>query len=210
MTNAENENVSQTPGASSGPDISGIVSRAKQVLTEPKDVWNSIKSEPATVRDLYVNYIAVLAAIPPICGFIGTVLFWGSPVVSSFISAVLSYALAIGLIYVYAFIVEKLTPNFGGQTDMVGALKLLGYSWTPVFVAGFLSLIPLLGILSIIFAVYAIYIYVQGITPILGVPAEKRGLFAVVSILCILVVGIVIGMIFGFLLLSMGLATGPM
>ena len=45
-------------------DFNKIVARAKAILLTPKTEWPVIADEPATVADLYKNYIIVLAAIP--------------------------------------------------------------------------------------------------------------------------------------------------
>ena len=48
-----------------------LVSRVKAILLKPNDTWPEIKNEPATVKDLFTSYAAILAAIPPIASFIG-------------------------------------------------------------------------------------------------------------------------------------------
>jgi len=48
-----------------------LVSRVKAILLKPGETWPEIKNEPATVKDLFTSYAAILAAIPPIASFIG-------------------------------------------------------------------------------------------------------------------------------------------
>ena len=51
-------------------DINKMIARVKAILLTPKTEWPVIAAEPATVPDLYKNWIAILAAIPPVAGFI--------------------------------------------------------------------------------------------------------------------------------------------
>ena len=49
-----------------------LVDRIKGILLQPKSEWSKIESEPGDAGYLLSNYVAILAAIPPICTFIGT------------------------------------------------------------------------------------------------------------------------------------------
>ena len=59
-------------------DINKIIARVKAILMTPKTEWPVIAAEPATVPDLYKNYIVVLAAIPAVAGFIKSALGSGT------------------------------------------------------------------------------------------------------------------------------------
>ena len=48
-----------------------IVQRVKDITLKPKDTWPVIKTEQATIKELYTSYAVILAAIPPIASFIG-------------------------------------------------------------------------------------------------------------------------------------------
>ena len=113
-----------------------LIARVKAILTTPQTEWPLIAAEPATVPDLYRNYIVFLAAIPAIAGFIkGSLIGYGmfgfhyrTPIVAGIISAVVAYALSLVLVYVMALIVNALAPSFDGQKDPVQALKAVAYS----------------------------------------------------------------------------------
>ncbi len=51
-------------------DLNKIILRARALLVSPRTEWPLIAAEPATVRELYRDYILILAAIPPICQFV--------------------------------------------------------------------------------------------------------------------------------------------
>ena len=102
-----------------------------------------VAAEPATVNGLYAGYIAIVAALPMIAGFIkgsliGTSMFGitvRTPIGMGIVGMLLHYALTLALVYVMALIVNALAPTFGGQKDMLQALKTIAYastaSWMP-------------------------------------------------------------------------------
>ena len=49
-----------------------LVERVKAILLQPNSEWPVIEREPGDAGYLFSNYVAILAAIPPVCGFIGT------------------------------------------------------------------------------------------------------------------------------------------
>lgn len=186
------------------PDVSSIITRVKAVLTNPKGVWSEIKGEPTSIKDIYLQYLIVLAAIPAICGFIGmtfigiTVPFIGtikSGFIAGLTNGIVGYALSLASVLISAIVIENLAPKFGGNTNRTLAFKLVAYSATAGYVGGVLSIIPALSMLAIIFGIYSLYTYYQGIPEMTGVPDEKRLMFAAISIVCIFVVMLIIGLL---------------
>src|SRR5215471_5920911 len=155
-----------------------LQARVKAILTTPATEWPVIAAESTDVPSLYQNYILILAAIPAVCQFLGQVViglpFFGrmSPGVA-LVSAVLTYVVSLVSVYIAAWVIEKLAPNFGSSGNTAQALKLVAYASTPVWVAGLLKLIPALGVLVIIAAIYSIYLCYLGMTPVMKTPADK-------------------------------------
>lgn len=58
-----------------GTTSSDLVGRVKRLLLSPSAEWERIDDEPATIKGLYVGYICILAAIPPLAGLIGGQVF---------------------------------------------------------------------------------------------------------------------------------------
>ena len=48
-----------------------LMDRVKNIVISPKSEWPEIDREPGDTAFLFKNYVAILAAIPAICGFIG-------------------------------------------------------------------------------------------------------------------------------------------
>ncbi len=184
-----------------------LVERAKAIILSPGTEWPVIANEPNDARDLFVNYVAILAAIPAVCGFIGTALVGISMtgvdtfrvgIGAALVSAIVGYVLAFVGVFVLALIVDALAPSFGGSKGMDNALKLVAYSATPSWLCGVFSLIPALGFLAIL-GLYSLYLFYVGLPVLMKSPKEKTLLYAV----AVLVVGIVISLIIGFIQVSL-------
>jgi len=187
------------PPNSSGP-AAGIVQRAKDILLKPKETWPVIAAEPATTQSIYVPYVVALAAIEPVASLIGGQLVGFSalgvtyhpPVGAALTSAVLSYGLTLASVFILALLIDGLAPNFGGQKDQIGALKVAAYSGTAAWVGGIFGLIPALGMIGLLFALYGLYLLYLGLPVLMKVPEDKAiGYTAVVVIVAIVLFFIV-------------------
>jgi hypothetical protein len=174
-----------------------LQTRVVNILTRPASEWLVIAVEPTDVASLYTNYILVLAAIPAVCTFLGLLVigvpFFGTYGFSAaLVAGVMSYCSALVSVYIAAFIIEKLAPNFDSRGDTAQALKLVAYASTPVWIAGVLHLVPPLGVLIIIAAIYAIYLFYLGLTPVMKTPSDKVLPFMVVSAIVVIVVTVIL------------------
>lgn len=179
-----------------------LVSRVKGILLTPKAEWAKIDGESATVGSLYASYIIPLAAIPPICTFIGFSLVgynvlgisgrW--PVSLGLESALVRYILSLVSTYVLALIIDALAPNFGGQKNQIQALKIAAYSSTAAWIAGIFALLPALAILGIL-GLYSLYLMFLGLPILMKSPDDKAAGYAIVVVVCAIVLYVVIGAI---------------
>ncbi len=175
-----------------------LVERAKAIVMTPAAEWRVIDREPGDAGFLFANYVAILAAIPAVCGFVGWVLA-GLPIVVAFFIALSRYVMSFVTLYVAAFVVDQVAPTFGGRRDFEGALKLVVYSATPVWLAGVFLIIPPLAFLTIL-GLYSLYLLWIGIPILMRVPADRTLVFTVVVVLCMLVVAIVFGILFSLVI----------
>lgn len=187
-------------------DSGKIIERVKAILTTPKTEWPVAAAEPATVSGLYAGYIAIIAALPMIAGFIkgsliGTSIFGitvRTPIGMGIVGMVLHYTLTLALVYVMALIINALAPTFGGQKDMVQALKTVAYAWTASWIASIGVIVPWLGwLIALAGAVYAIYLLYLGLPHTMKCPPEKAGGYTAVSIIIAIVLSWIIALIVG-------------
>lgn len=202
-------------------DFGKIIERIKAILATPKTEWPVIAAEPSTPAGLYSGYIAIVAALPAIAGFlksslIGTSLF-GITVRSSIgmglAQMVLRYLLSLVLLYVVALVVNALAPSFGARKDMNQALKLVAYAWTASWVAGIGVIVPWLGwLIALAGGVYAIYLLYLGLPATMQCPPEKAGGYTAVSVIIAIVLGwitaIIVAGVFGAAMFGASAAGG--
>lgn len=180
-----------------------LVDRAKKILLQPKQEWEVISGESTSLADLYTGYVMPLAAIGPVCSVIGLSVVGISlpmvgtyrvPIMSSILSAIVQYALALAAVYILAIVIDNITPKFEGLRDMGQALKLAAYSSTASWVAGIFILIPVLAILGLV-GLYSIYLLYAGTPILMKVPKEKAAIFTAVVIFAAIVIFAVMNMI---------------
>jgi hypothetical protein len=180
-----------------------LVERVQSILLRPKQTWPVIAAESADVASIYTGYVAILAAIPAIAGFIGMTLVgvgafgvsYHMPILTGVLRMVIGYVLSLVMVFVLALIVDALAPTFGGTKNQVQALKLVAYGCTAGFVGGIFSLIPSLAVLGLLAALYSIYLIYTGISVLMRCPPEKAGAYTAVVIVCAIVAGIVLGVL---------------
>ena len=185
-------------------DFAKLIARAKAILLTPKTEWPVIASEPETVANLYKNYAMILAAIPAVAGFIkGSIIgysFMGftarTPMVSGIIGMIVSYALALGVVYLIGLIIDALAPSFGGEKNPVQALKTAVYMSTAGWIAGVAVIVPWIGWL-VVWAgfFYGAYLLYLGLPHTMRSPPDKAVGYTVVTI----IIGFVLSLILGFI-----------
>ena len=83
-----------------------LVERVKAILLTPKTEWPVIEREPGDVKYLFTNYVAILAAIPAIAGFIGgSIIGFNVPTVGTIRLGIGAGILNAILTYVMAFVI---------------------------------------------------------------------------------------------------------
>ncbi len=179
------------------PQPWNLQQRIVNILTKPKQEWPVIAAEPKDVTGLYRNYIVLLAAIPCVAMALGfsiigiPVPFYGHVRLgfgTAFTNAIVQYVLSLVGVYLSAFVIAKLAPNFQSEPDIAQALKLVAYSWTPAWVAGVLLLYPGFAPLAGLAGLYGIYLIYLGVVPLMKTPPDKVITYLVVSAVVMIVV----------------------
>lgn len=181
-----------------------LVDRVRNICLTPTTEWPVIEQENVAPVDLVTSYVAPLAAIGAVSGFIGSVLlssilpFGGVGLFAGLTVAVMSFAISILMCFLLALIVNALAPTFGGRQDFNQAFKVTAYSYTPAFVAGIASLIPLLGgLIGFLAALYSLYVLYLGLPVLMKSAREKTAAYVIVIVVCGIVLGFILFGIMG-------------
>ncbi len=179
-----------------------IISTAKQFILSPKSEWEVVKSDKDTAHQHVMKYVLPLALISAVAIFIGVgligyrVLGYRIQSVSGGLAqAIMSLASILIGVYLSGFVIHKLAPTFDTTVSLDKAVKLVGFSYTAILLAGVLNIFPPLAFLTFLGGLYSLYILYIGFKPMTNVSDEKSTSYFIVSLLVIVGVYVIIGMI---------------
>lgn len=181
-----------------------LIERAKNICITPKTEWDVISPETTETQQLMLGYVAPLAAIGAMAGFVGNSVIGHSnfligsyrmPIAAGIGIAILGFVLAFIAVFVLSLIINALAPSFGGEKNSAQAMKVAVYSYTPAWIAGIFQLIPMLGILAILGALYALYLLYLGLPKLMKCPEDKAVGYTAVVVICAIVLSVVIGIL---------------
>lgn len=183
--------------------MQALVERVKSIILNPKETWDTIRAEETSTTKIVKEYLIYLAAIPAIAHFIGYaivgILGYRHPFFSALLQAIVWYVLMIVQVFISAFVINTLAPNFGGTKNDLAAFKLVAYSMTPSFVAGIFSIIPPLAALGIL-GLYSFYLLYIGLPKLMECPEDKTLPYFIVSLILIFILYVVMFGISGLFL----------
>jgi hypothetical protein len=156
------------------------------ILIDPFAEWKKIDTEPGDSVYLMISYVAPLALVPAVFGFIGScvigVIVPGiGPVRASlfngFFGAIFGYLEAFVIVLLLGLIINLVAPLFDGRRNFASALKLAVYSYTPVWLVGIFLLLPGLHFLMLT-GLYGVYILIAGLPLLMKSSEQKSPSFA--------------------------------
>ena len=173
-----------------------IIDRVKNILMTPKTEWLVISTEQATPMALLTGYVLPLAIIASLSKILSGLLFsaglgsyfiWAA--VIAFISILIGY-------YISIYVIDLLAPSFDSEKDLNKSAQLVAYSNTPVWVAAFLSFIPIIGwLLAIAGWIYSIYLFYTGLTIMKKTPEDKKVVYMIVAFIVMIAITSIISVI---------------
>jgi Yip1 domain len=166
--------------------------RAHAILADPAAEWPKIEVEPSDAAHLLTSYVALLALIPAISGFIGACVVGvvepggttlRAPVLDGLFGAVFSYVMTCATVFVLALVINLLAPTFASRRGFDGAFKLAVYSYTPLWLAGIFLLAPGLRFL-VLTGFYGAYLLWIGLPALMQTPGPKVPAYAAAIVAC--------------------------
>jgi hypothetical protein len=164
---------------------------AKAILVDPAAAWRGIEKDIGDPAYLLSRYVAVLALIPALSGFVGATLIGvvtpsgvlRADFIDGLFGAIVSYATSCAIVLLLGLIIDLLAPLFGGRRDFEDAFKLAVYSFTPLWLVGIFLLLPGLRFLLLTGA-YGIYLFWLGAPRLTKVPEQQAANFTAVIVIC--------------------------
>lgn len=195
-----------------------LQTRVLAILKSPKTEWPVIAGEQTTVKELYIGYIVVLAAISSVAGFIKMSLIGiDMPMLGTYRAGIgagignmlFTYVLTLAAVYVIGLVVNMLAPTFGGVKNDIQALKVVAYSYSASWVAGVFQIVPGIGLLlALAGSIYSIYLLYLGLPVLMRCPREKAIGYTAVTIVLSMIITMAISFVAGGITGGMGVMPG--
>jgi hypothetical protein len=186
------------------------------LFTNPKKEWESIRDDECTIGKCYAAHVLILAAIPPISGFIGTTQFgWqigaGDPVMldmqkAGLFAALYYLAMLVG-VFSMGWMIQWMADTYGAKPQLSQSVVLAAYTATPLFLIGLMELYPVLWlnmVVGIPALAYTVYLLYTGVPIMMGI-SEERGFLFSSAVLAVGLVAFVALLAITALLWGMGL-----
>src|SRR5690606_4757620 len=168
-----------------------LLSHAFGLFTHPGQVWASIRKEHEHPTKLYVAYVALLAAIAPVCAYISTAHFGWSignerliklTEISAFQMSVLTYVAMLVGVFALGYAINWMAKTYGAQEEHVpsNGIALAAYSCTPMFLAGFALLYPVPWFNAVVFLVaacYSAWLMFDGLPVVMGIEKDRAVMY---------------------------------
>lgn len=162
--------------------FSEIISKAKEVVLNPKTFWKSQKEKKEELPILLGTYFFPLLLIVVLVVFLGE--FFRSYhfyIVFALLKAIRKFVLFTLAFFSTVYFTNTLIKTFGGEKDIKITRQLITYSFTPFLLVSLVTgLFPFLYPLDIL-GVYSFYIYWIGGKEMLTFPVEKRDSYLILT-----------------------------
>ena len=182
--------------------MKSIITTAKQFILNPKLEWEVAKEDNDSAQQHVMKYVLPLALISAVAIFIGVGLigyrvlgYRVQSVSGGLAQAIMSLGSILIGVYLSGFVIHKLAPTFDTAVSLDKAVKLVGFSYTAILLAGVLNIFPPLAFFTFLGGLYSLYILYIGFKPMTNVSDEKSTSYFVVSLLVIVGVYIIVGLI---------------
>jgi len=178
------------------------LTNAFALLYEPSKEWANISDKKQSISHIYLTYLIFFAAIPPAAAFIGsTYVGWQIgdgdthtlTTQSALYLSVIAYIAILVAVFVLSAFIQWMAKTYGAKPSLAECVNLTAYSFTPLFLAGFLGAFPILWLdmLVTLFAIgMSVNLLFKGVPELMGINEEKAFLFSS-SILTVAMVSLV-------------------
>jgi hypothetical protein len=160
------------------------------LFINPRAEWEAIRAENCSVGKCYCSYVFILAAIPPISGYIGTTTFgWEigareavklSPE-SALTIAIAYYLVMLVGVFSMGFMIHWMTKTYDTEQPLPRCISLAAYVATPMFLVGVFEVLPILWLNFIVglpALAYTVYLLYTGVPIMMEISPERGFLFS--------------------------------
>lgn len=176
------------------------------ILFSPSEEWKKIHDAQCSIGKCYCSYVFIMAAIAPVCGYFGTTRFgWEigareavklSPD-SALVIAIAYYLVMLVGVFSMGAMIHWMSKTYGSAQDLSRSVRLAAYTATPMFLVGFVELLPILWLNFVIglpALAYSVKLLYTGL-PIMMEVDEDRGFLFSSAVLAVGMVALVVTLV---------------
>ena len=173
-------------------------------FTHPRKEWESLREEKCKLLECYVKHILILAAVPPVCAFIGAPrVGWTIGDQTFRLTEASTLPMAIGFylfsllaIYIMGRSIHWMAGTFDAEVSLEKSVLIATQVVTPLFLSGIIALFPipwLIMIVGMLAMGYTVYLMYTGIPIVLDIEPEKGFILAsgVLTVGLVTMVGVI-------------------
>jgi len=160
------------------------------IFVNPKVEWEKIRDEQCSIGACFFSYVLLLAAIPPVSGYIGTTVFGWEIGAREAVKLSTDSALLIAIIFYLVMLVGVFTmgamihwmgQTYGAVQPLSRCITLAAFTATPLFLVGFVELLPILWLNFVVglpALAYSVYLLYTGVPVMMEVSQDRGFLFS--------------------------------
>ena len=175
-----------------------LITRARNILLQPRPEWDRIAAEQAGVAGLYFGYLLPIALVVGLIGFVSVSLFSGflaSWMIFAAAQAAFLIVSSLLGVFVIALIINAIAPAFGALPAAGQAHKLAVYSATAFVISSVFSFGNTFATLGLI-GLYSYGLLWIGLPRVMKPPADKRlPYFAAIVVVSVVIALLVAGLV---------------
>jgi len=176
------------------------------ILFNPVEEWKKIRDVECAIGKCYCGYVFIMAAIAPVCGYFGTTVYgWeiGAREAvklshdSALIIAIAYYLVMLVGVFSMGLMIQWMGKTYGSDQNLSRCVRLAAYTATPLFLVGFVELLPILWLNFVIglpALAYSVKLLYTGL-PIMMEIDDERGFLFSSAVLAVGMVALVIIMV---------------
>lgn len=171
--------------------VKDLVILVSSILFRPRQTFSVLAEDEAlSIAKMCRFYVARIAALPVMSGFIGSQLYerelfgtsYKVPVTDAVQSAIYSYAFSFIAVSLLAWLISILAPRFGGKNSFRKAFILSSIAFTPLWLTGVFRVLPDFGIFTLL-GLYGVLLLYIGIPIMMDSEKTKSLPYSIVAVL---------------------------
>ncbi len=160
------------------------------LFSDPPREWENIRQKIDQGKCSVVKLVLILAALPPIAGYIGTTQFgWqigGGEAIrltnaSAGMIAILYYFSIVAGIFIVGYMIHWMGETYGADAALPQSLAVAAFTALPVLLIGIFEIYPILWlnfIIGLAALAYAVYLLYTGVPIMLKISPERGFLYS--------------------------------